>query len=205
MENKSKINFIIGIILGINISILGLLFYFSTSKSMAVSEDAKEQIQALSVENTALKAQLEKLAKQEETKAKEDETIKANQTISLEISKDMSYNEIADLLVDNNVYPYKNDLIMIFELLNFDRYNVSIVLQKYGIINNSKELNAALKSIESRSSAVSEALYASKLIQDKKSFMKLIYLGNLNTKIKFGQKHFKTGSSLREVCDVLMQ
>ena len=90
------------------------------------------------------------------------------------------------------------------EILNFDRYRYSEVLEKYGYISGSYELNQALKQIENSQYGVTDALYSSGLVKDKNSFMKLLYLFDINNRIKYGQKQFNKNSSLREVCDILI-
>ena len=212
-KNIFKQSYFLGMSMGICISILIVIIFFSFDKT-----SSKERAKLIN-ENADLKSQLiEKDTKKEELnisindlkmknteKKEKSETDKTDaEKIVLDIRQDMSNSQIADLLVENEIYTHKNDILLIMEILNFDRYRYSEVLEKYGYISGSYELNQALKQIENSQYGVTDALYSSGLVKDKNSFMKLLYLFDINNRIKYGQKQFNKNSSLREVCDILI-
>lgn len=209
-KNIFKQSYFLGMSMGICISILIGIIFFSFNKNTS-----KERLGLIN-ENVSLKSQLiEKDTKIEElnrsindlkTKntAKNEIEKTDNEKVVLDIRQDMSNSQIADLLVENGIYAHKNDILFIMEILNFDRYRYSEVLEKYGYISSSYELNKALKQIENSQYGVTDALYSNNLVKDKNSFMKLLYLFDINNKIKYGQKQFNKNSSLREVCDILI-
>lgn len=218
MDKKSKINFLIGLVLGINLSVVTFNLYnmnhAANDTAAKYKKDDKQQVELATVkeENDRLKeeiASLKSSAGEQHSQLNDADydasVYESTETVALDITDDMSYESIADLLVQNGVYSYKNDLLMVIELLQFNRHDFSQVMQKYGIISSADTLDNMLKQIETRSSAVAGALYTEKLIQDKKAFMKLIYLADINRGIKYGKKTFKKNSSLREICDVLSQ
>ena len=75
----------------------------------ALVKDFQEKINTLEIENKSL---LEKIEKYESG---------FEETVEIEIKEEMTYSEIADSLIENEIYPHKNDLLMILELINYDK------------------------------------------------------------------------------------
>lgn len=116
----------------------------------------------------------------------------------------MTNSEIADLLVSKGVYPHKNDLMMLMEMINFDRAKNSKLMQDGGYISSADNLNLALKEIETNQYALSDYLSRRGLVEDSASFMKVIYILDINNTLRYGVKEFETNSSLRQISDVLI-
>ena len=116
------------------------------------------------------------------------------------INQNDSHDEIADKLVEGNIYPHKNDIMLILEILEYDKLEAEKYLVDYGIVP--KHTNA-LKLYDEKSLRIREVLAKEQVIVDEDAFEKFQYMNDRSTKIKPGTKSFKVNSSLREIVDVL--
>ena len=89
-------------------------------------------------------------------------------------------------------------------MLNFNRLKYANILEENGAISSSYSLNNELSQLENNQYISAEYLYNKKMIQDKASFMKIVYLMSPSVSIKYGKKEFVKDSSLREIGDVLI-
>lgn len=211
-KNISKQSYFLGISLGICISIFVLISFNLLTKTNENGDnlikenlDLKQQVAILSQEIDSLKNEKENIGDKKIKQDKEDkEKNQEIDKIKIEIKQDMTNSQIADILVEKGVYPHKNDILLIMEMLNFNRYEYSKILEESGYITSAYNLNTSLKEIENNQYAVSDALYSKNLVKDKNSFMKLLYILDIRNEVKYGEKEFRKNSSLREVSDVLM-
>ena len=209
MKNNVKLSYLLGIFLGISVTILFFTVFSSKNSNTA---DINIQNDKLILENNELKSQIsqkdkdiEDLTKNTNTKNNEQKTeVLAKTKLKLDIKKSMSHSEIADLLVSKGIYPHKNDLMMLMEMINFDRAKYSSKMLEGGYISSADSLNLALSEIETNQYALSDYLGRRNLVEDSASFMKIIYIMDINNKIKYGIKEFETNSSLRQISDVLI-
>ena len=219
MNTNVKLSYLLGIFLGMSLTIL---FFIIFAQKNSVPSNINIQNDKLILENTDLKSQIsqkdkeiEELTKKinanqkntQDFKAKNDgqkSDVSSKAKVKLDIKKGMTNSEIADLLVSKGVYPHKNDLMMLMEMINFDRVKYSIQMQNGGYISSSDNLNVALSEIETNQYALSDYLGRKNLVEDSASFIKIIYILDINTKLKYGIKEFETNSSLRQISDVLI-
>ena len=221
MKNNVKLSYLLGIFLGISVTILFFTVFSSKNSNTA---DINIQNDKLILENNELKSQISQKDKEIEdltkkinlkseskdikntnTKNNEQKTeVSAKTKLKLDINKGMSHSEIADLLVSKGIYPHKNDLMMLMEMINFDRAKYSSKMLEGGYISSADSLNLALSEIETNQYALSDYLGRRNLVEDSASFMKIIYIMDINNKIKYGIKEFETNSSLRQISDVLI-
>ena len=221
MKNNVKLSYLLGIFLGISVTILFFTVFSSKNSNTA---DINIQNDKLILENNELKSQISQKDKEIEdltkkinlkseskdiqntnTKNNEQKTeVSAKTKLKLDINKGMSHSEIADLLVSKGIYPHKNDLMMLMEMINFDRAKYSSKMLEGGYISSADSLNLALSEIETNQYALSDYLGRRNLVEDPASFMKIIYIMDINNKIKYGIKEFETNSSLRQISDVLI-
>ena len=219
MNTNVRLSYLLGIFLGISISIL---FFIIFEKKDSIPSNINIQNEKLILDNTNLKSQISKKDKEieeltkkvnekqenkQESKLKNDGQKNENSAktkVKLNIRQGMTNSEIADLLVSKGIYPHKNDLMMLMEMINFDRVKYSIQMQNGGYISSSDNLNVALSEIETNQYALSDYLGRKNLVEDSASFMKIIYILDINTKLKYGIKEFETNSSLRQISDVLI-
>lgn len=221
MKNNVKLSYLLGIFLGISVTILFFTVFSSKNSNTA---DINIQNDKLILENNELKSQISQKDKEIEdltkkinlkseskdiqnTKIKNNEQkieVLAKTKLKLDIKKSMSHSEIADLLVSKGIYPHKNDLMMLMEMINFDRAKYSSKMLEGGYISSADSLNLALSEIETNQYALSDYLGRRNLVEDSASFMKIIYIMDINNKIKYGIKEFETNSSLRQISDVLI-
>lgn len=221
MKNNVKLSYLLGIFLGISVTILFFTVFSSKNSNTA---DINIQNDKFILENNELKSQISQKDKEIEdltkkinlkseskdiqntnTKNNEQKTeVLAKTKLKLDINKGMSHSEIADLLVSKGIYPHKNDLMMLMEMINFDRAKYSSKMLEGGYISSADSLNLALSEIETNQYALSDYLGRRNLVEDSASFMKIIYIMDINNKIKYGIKEFETNSSLRQISDVLI-
>ena len=219
MNTNVKLSYLLGIFLGMSLTIL---FFIIFAQKNSVPSNINIQNDKLILENTELKSQIsqkdkeiEELTKKinanqkntQESKAKNDgqkSDVISKVKVKLDIKKGMTNSEIADLLVSKGIYPHKNDLMMLMEMINFDRVKYSKQMQDSGYISSADNFNLALKEIETNQYALSDYLSRRGLVEDSASFMKVIYILNINNTLRYGVKEFETNSSLRQISDVLI-
>ncbi|EFM39868.1 hypothetical protein HMPREF0379_0488 [[Eubacterium] yurii subsp. margaretiae ATCC 43715] len=219
MNTNVKLSYLLGIFLGMSLTIL---FFIIFAQKNSVPSNINIQNDKLILENTDLKSQIsqkdkeiEELTKKinanqkntQDFKAKNDgqkSDVSSKAKVKLDIKKGMTNSEIADLLVSKGVYPHKNDLMMLMEMINFDRAKNSKLMQDGGYISSADNLNLALKEIETNQYALSDYLSRRGLVEDSASFMKVIYILDINNTLRYGVKEFETNSSLRQISDVLI-
>ena len=208
MNTNVRLSYLLGIFLGISISIL---FFIIFEKKDSIPSNINIQNEKLILEDKEIeeltKKVNEKQENKQESKLKNDGQKNENSAktkVKLNIRQGMTNSEIADLLVSKGIYPHKNDLMMLMEMINFDRVKYSIQMQNGGYISSSDNLNVALSEIETNQYALSDYLGRKNLVEDSASFMKIIYILDINTKLKYGIKEFETNSSLRQISDVLI-
>ena len=159
----------------------------------ALVKDFQEKINTLEIENKSL---LEKIEKYESG---------SEETVEIEIKEEMTYSEIADSLIENEIYPHKNDLLMILELINYDKLKGAESMRNNGIIYNVNTHKELLNNLETHNDKILEALRKDGLIQSTEDFGKLTYLFRKDIKTSPGIKVFRKNSSLREIADKLIE
>ena len=194
MEKKIA-TYLLGVAMGIIIMAFLNVLIFDTNTNEKALLDLKKSYESLLEEKSNLQAQLD--VKAEETDDKE-----ANEPAEAEIviNQNDSHDEISDKLVEGNIYPHKNDIMLILEILEYDKLEAEKYLVDYGIVP--KHTNA-LKLYDEKSLRIREVLAKEKVIVDEDAFEKFQYMIDRSTKIKPGTKSFKVNSSLREIVDVL--
>lgn len=159
----------------------------------ALAKDFQERINSLEVEKKSLLEKIEKYESEYE------------ETVEIEIKEEMTYSEIADTLVENEIYPHKNDLLMLLELINYDKLKGAESMRNNGIIYNVNTHKELLNNLETHNDKILEALRKDGLIQSTEDFGKLTYLFRKDIKTNPGIKAFRTNSSLREIADKLIE
>ncbi|CBH21826.1 protein of unknown function [Acetoanaerobium sticklandii] len=202
MEKKIA-TYLLGVAMGIIIMAFLNVLIFDTSTNEKALIDLKKSYESLLEEKTNLQAQLD--VKAEETNKKEAKELAGKDTkepakAEITINQNDSHEEIADKLVEGNIYPHKNDIMLILEILEYDKLEAEKYLVDYGIVP--KHTNA-LKLYDEKSLRIREVLAKEKVIVDEDAFEKFQYMIDRSTKIKSGTKSFKVNSSLREIVDVL--
>ena len=194
MEKKIA-TYLLGVAMGIIIMAFLNVLIFDTNTNEKALLDLKKSYESLLEEKSNLQAQLD--VKAEETDDKE-----ANEPAEAEIviNQNDSHEVIADKLVESNIYPHKNDIMLILEILEYDKLEAEKYLVDYGIVP--KHTNA-LKLYDEKSLRIREVLAKEQVIVDEDAFEKFQYMIDRSTKIKPGTKSFKVNSSLREIVDVL--
>lgn len=213
MKSSIKTAYLLGIFLGVSLSILAYLIFGGTNQVDLPNDNnqnKQEEVSKLMDENQSLKTQvvqkeeeIQLLNEKLEGKSSTSTTVE-NKKVILDIKSDMTNSQIADLLIENGIYPHKNDLLMLLEMLKFNRFEYAKAMQEGGYLSNAQSFSDLLKEIETNQYAISDYLKNKKLVQDSGSFMKIIYLLDINNGIKYGKKEFDTNSSLRHISDILI-
>lgn len=107
-------------------------------------------------------------------------------------------------LVKEQVYLHENDLLMLMEMLHYDKLKGTKALAEKKIINDEYGHRNILRKYDNARHEMKSVLFEKGLIQDEEAFAKILYLLDTDTKIIPGEKEFTTGMSLREIADVLM-
>ena len=194
MEKKIA-TYLLGVAMGIIIMAFLNVLIFDTNTNEKALLDLKKSYESLLEEKSNLQAQLD-------LKADETDDKEANEPAEAEIviNQNDSHEEIAGKLIEGNIYPHKNDIMLILEILEYDKLEAEKYLVDYGIVP--KHTNA-LKLYDEKSLRIREVLAKEKVIVDEDAFEKFQYMIDRSTKIKPGTKSFKVNSSLREIVDVL--
>ena len=156
-------------------------------------KDLQEKINSLETENKSLLAKIEKNESESE------------ETVEIEIKDEMTYSEIADSLIEHEIYSHKNDLLMLLELINYDKLKGAESMRNNGIIYNVNTHKELLNNLETHNDKILEALRKDSLIQSPEDFGKLTYLFRKDIKTSPGIKVFRKNSSLREIADKLIE
>ena len=199
MEKKIA-TYLLGVAMGIIIMAFLNVLIFDTNTNEKVLLDLKKSYESLLEEKNNLQAQLDLKADETDDKEANDKEIKEQAEAEIFINQNDSHDEIADKLVEGNIYPHKNDIMLILEILEYDKLEAEKYLVDYGIVP--KHTNA-LKLYDEKSLRIREVLAKEQVIVDEDAFEKFQYMIDRSTKIKPGTKSFKVNSSLREIVDVL--
>ncbi|WP_347350969.1 hypothetical protein [Acetoanaerobium noterae] len=199
MEKKIA-TYLLGVAMGIIIMAFLNVLIFDTNTNEKVLLDLKKSYESLLEEKNNLQAQLDLKADETDDKEANDKETKEQAEAEIVINQNDSHDEIADKLVEGNIYPHKNDIMLILEILEYDKLEAEKYLVDYGIVP--KHTNA-LKLYDEKSLRIREVLAKEKVIVDEDAFEKFQYMIDRSTKIKPGTKSFKVNSSLREIVDVL--
>lgn len=199
MEKKIA-TYLLGVAMGIIIMAFLNVLIFDTNTNEKALLDLKKSYESLLEEKTNLQAQLDLKADEADDKEANDKETKEQAEAEIVINQNDSHDEIADKLVEGNIYPHKNDIMLILEILEYDKIEAEKYLVDYGIVP--KHTNA-LKLYDEKSLRIREVLAKEKVIVDEDAFEKFQYMIDRSTKIKPGTKSFKVNSSLREIVDVL--
>lgn len=204
MEKKIA-TYLLGVAMGIIIMAFLNVLIFDTNTNEKALLDLKKSYESLLEEKTNLQAQLDLKAdeaddKEANDKEANDKETKEQAEAEIVINQNDSHDEIADKLVEGNIYSHKNDIMLILEILEYDKLEAEKYLVDYGIVP--KHTNA-LKLYDEKSLRIREVLSKEKVIVDEDAFEKFQYMIDRSTKIKPGTKSFKVNSSLREIVDVL--
>lgn len=200
--NRIKSSYVLGVVLGICISMLLLItdmLFFRRIFSVKNDKDmVSRNIEAsLAIENAELKNQIKKLSEKENLTT-------TSQEIVIEISEGMTNSEIADLIVNNNIYNHKEDLLFMMEIIRIDGWKYVVSLENDGVMRYGGDFLSNIDSIYNNREFSAQKLQEAGYVQDTKMFEKFISLLNNKEGIKFGIKTFYTGMSLIEVTDVLI-
>lgn len=199
MEKKIA-TYLLGVAMGIIIMAFLNVLIFDTNTNEKALLDLKKSYESLLEEKNNLQAQLDLKADETDDKEANDKETKEQAEAEIVINQNDSHDEIADKLVEGNIYPHKNDIMLILEILEYDKLEAEKYLVDYGIVP--KHTNA-LKLFDEKSLRIREVLAKEKVIVDEDAFEKFQYMIDRSTKIKPGTKSFKVNSSLREIVDVL--
>ena len=199
MEKKIA-TYLLGVAMGIIIMAFLNVLIFDTNTNEKVLLDLKKSYESLLEEKSNLQAQLDLKADETDDKEANDKETKEQAEAEIVINQNDSHDEIADKLVEGNIYSHKNDIMLILEILEYDKLDAEKYLVDYGIVP--KHTNA-LKLYDEKSLRIREVLAKEKVIVDEDAFEKFQYMIDRSTKIKPGTKSFKVNSSLREIVDVL--
>ncbi|MDK2803709.1 MAG: hypothetical protein PWR23_713 [Peptostreptococcaceae bacterium] len=197
MEKKIA-TYLLGVAMGIIIMAFLNVLIFDTNTNEKAILDLKKSYENLLEEKNNLQAQLD--LKADEADETDDKEANEPAEAEIAINQNDSHEEIADKLVEGNIYPHKNDILLILEILEYDKLEAEKYLVDYGIVP--KHTNA-LKLYDEKSLRIREVLAKEKVIVDEDAFEKFQYMIDRSTKIKPGTKSFKVNSSLREIVDVL--
>lgn len=199
MEKKIA-TYLLGVAMGIIIMAFLNVLIFDTNTNEKALLDLKKSYESLLEEKSNLQAQLDLKADETDDKEANDKETKEQAEAEIVINQNDSHEVIADKLVESNIYPHKNDIMLILEILEYDKLEAEKYLVDYGIVP--KHTNA-LKLYDEKSLRIREVLAKEKVIVDEDAFEKFQYMIDRSTKIKPGTKSFKVNSSLREIVDVL--
>lgn len=199
MEKKIA-TYLLGVAMGIIIMAFLNVLIFDTNTNEKALLDLKKSYESLLEEKNNLQAQLDLKADETDDKEANDKETKEQAEAEIVINQNDSHEEIADKLVEGKIYPHKNDIMLILEILEYDKLEAEKYLVDYGIVP--KHTNA-LKLYDEKSLRIREVLAKEKVIVDEDAFEKFQYMIDRSTKIKPGTKSFKVNSSLREIVDVL--
>ena len=199
MEKKIA-TYLLGVAMGIIIMAFLNVLIFDTNTNEKALLDLKKSYESLLEEKNNLQAQLDLKANETDDKEANENETKEQAEAEIVINQNDSHDEIADKLVEGNIYPHKNDIMLILEILEYDKLEAEKYLVDYGIVP--KHTNA-LKLYDEKSLRIREVLAKEQVIVDEDAFEKFQYMSDRSTKIKPGTKSFKVNSSLREIVDVL--
>jgi ABC-type Na+ efflux pump permease subunit len=199
MEKKIA-TYLLGVAMGIIIMAFLNVLIFDTNTNEKALLDLKKSYESLLEEKNNLQAQLDLKADETDDKEANDKETKEQAEAEIVINQNDSHDKIADKLVESKIYPHKNDIMLILEILEYDKLEAEKYLVDYGIVP--KHTNA-LKLYDEKSLRIREVLAKEKVIVDEDAFEKFQYMIDRSTKIKPGTKSFKVNSSLREIVDVL--
>lgn len=199
MEKKIA-TYLLGVAMGIIIMAFLNVLIFDTNTNEKALLDLKKSYESLLEEKNNLQAQLDLKADETDDKEANDKETKEQAEAEIVINQNDSHEVIADKLVESNIYPHKNDIMLILEILEYDKLEAEKYLVDYGIVP--KHTNA-LKLYDKKSLRIREVLAKEQVIVDEDAFEKFQYMIDRSTKIKPGTKSFKVNSSLREIVDVL--
>ena len=199
MEKKIA-TYLLGVAMGIIIMAFLNVLIFDTNTNEKALLDLKKSYESLLEEKNNLQAQLDLKADVTDDIDANDKETKEQAEAEIVINQNDSHDEIADKLVEGNIYSHKNDIMLILEILEYDKLEAEKYLVDYGIVP--KHTNA-LKLYDEKSLRIREVLAKEQVIVDEDAFEKFQYMIDRSTKIKPGTKSFKVNSSLREIVDVL--
>ena len=199
MEKKID-TYLLGVAMGIIIMAFLNVLIFDTNTNEKALLDLKKSYESLLEEKNNLQAQLDLKADVTDDIDANDKETKEQAEAEIVINQNDSHDEISDKLVEGNIYPHKNDIMLILEILEYDKLEAEKYLVDYGIVP--KHTNA-LKLYDEKSLRIREVLAKEQVIADEDAFEKFQYMIDRSTKIKPGTKSFKVNSSLREIVDVL--
>lgn len=212
MKRKIILAYCMGLSMGILLLTLLVSFLggFSVSndsfsiqaQKMMSQENNKllEEIESLKVQNQELSQQLEV----QQDVSVNPEAATEQKTVKILISEPIVYQDIAKRLVKEQVYLHENDLLMLMEMLHYDKLKGTKALAEKKIINDEYGHRNILRKYDNARHEMKSVLFEKGLIQDEEAFAKILYLLDTDTKIIPGEKEFTTGMSLREIADVLM-
>ena len=199
MEKKIA-TYLLGVAMGIIIMAFLNVLIFDTNTNEKALLDLKKSYESLLEEKNNLQAQVDVKADETDDKEANGNETKEQAEAEIVINQNDSHDEISDKLVEGNIYPHKNDIMLILEILEYDKLEAEKYLVDYGIVP--KHTNA-LKLYDEKSLRIREVLAKEQVIVDEDAFEKFQYMIDRSTKIKPGTKSFKVNSSLREIVDVL--
>lgn len=198
MDTNRKI-YILGVILGVSISIVTFLIASLFLKNNFNNQKFEEEIKALKIENESLKKENEENNK--DLKVEEDK--KDRKQVKILIDENMTNSDIANLLVEKNIYPHKKDIMMLLELIKIKNKDYTFMLEIDGIVKYGGDFIINIDRIGKNRKEAAEALNKAGFVEDVEAFENLLYLEHYSNGIVSGEKEFREGMSLMELADVL--
>lgn len=187
MEKKIA-TYLLGVAMGIIIMAFLNVLIFDTNTNEKALLDLKKSYESLLEEKNNLQAQLDLKADVTDDIDANDKETKEQAEAEIVINQNDSHDEISDKLVEGNIYPHKNDIMLILEILEYDKLEAEKYLVDYGIVP--KHTNA-LKLYDEKSLRIREVLAKEKVIVDEDAFEKFQYMIDRSTKLNRELKALK--------------
>lgn len=224
MKKRMVTAYLMGLSMGLLVFLLLFSLIGDPQKQSLFSEE--KALKEMQLENEGLRAENERIKaeaaqqkelfsksgeasavtdeKREEAEDNPKESAKEKEIAFITIREPIRYEEIAEDLVKNDVYPHKNDLLMLMEMIHYDKHSGAKALAEAEVIQDQQSHRRILSKYDSERYAIRKTLLSKELIQDEEAFSKLLFLFDSATRIQPGEKSFPKGISLREVADILV-
>lgn len=204
MSQNKKV-YLLGISLGITISLLLVIVFGFINKATLIKETRQlealnKQIEELNNQNATLLSENNNL----NTKIQELQAEEQQKEVVIDINKGMKLSEIADVLIQNKVYPHKKDLMIMLEFVNIKNREYTIALENANVMRYGGDFLWNISSLNKNLSKGTNYLINKGYVEDAEAFNRIVTLENHNKGINYGQKTFKTGMSLDEIAEVLI-
>ena len=159
-KNTIRLTYGLGIILGVCLSLVVLIFAYKNGV-FHLEDNTRvlsEQNRKLEIELAEKNAQIDEMLKKNSKKTENIPDKKGGKVV-VQIKQEMTNEQIANIIVKNGIYKHKNDLMMLLEMLNFNRLKYANILEENGAISSSYSLNNELSQLENNQYISAEYLY----------------------------------------------